>query len=118
MAKAKASRGKGFIRFLIVLAAIILILTILGPHLILALAKQPTPEDSYSYSDSFYTSYDAIREHIGERIEMLRQVVEDTADELKSEKVVEAMKKAVPTFIDPNEVNKKAEQSDEMKEVK
>ena len=58
------------------------------------------------------------RRDIDERIEMLRQVVEDTADELKSERVVEAMKKAVPTFIDPNEVNKTAEQSDEMKEVK
>ena len=72
MAKAKASRGKRLIRFLIVSVAIILILTLVGPYLVLAMAKQPTPADSYSYSDSFYTSYDAIRAHIGERIEMLR----------------------------------------------
>ena len=49
---------------------------------------------------------------------MLRSAVEETADELKSEKVVAAMKKAVPTFIDPNEVNCNAEKSDEMKEAK
>jgi flavoprotein len=49
---------------------------------------------------------------------MLTRVVEETADELASKKIVEAMKNAVPTFIDPNEVNKNAEESDEMKEAK
>lgn len=58
------------------------------------------------------------REEIDARITMLRQVVEDTADELKSEKIVEAMKKAVPTFIDPSEINDNAEKSEEMKEAK
>ena len=58
------------------------------------------------------------RAQVDEKIEMLKQVVADTADELKSEKIVEAMKKAVPTFIDPSEVNNDAENSDEMKEAK
>ena len=58
------------------------------------------------------------REEVDSRIAMLTQVVEDTADELKSEKIVEAMKKAVPTFIDPSEINDNADNSDEMKEAK
>ena len=58
------------------------------------------------------------REEVDQKIAMLRSAVEETADELKSEKVVAAMKKAVPTFIDPNEVNCNAEKSDEMKEAK
>ena len=58
------------------------------------------------------------REEVDQKIAMLKAAVEETADELKSDKVVEAMKKAVPTFIDPSEVNINAEKSDEMKEAK
>ena len=58
------------------------------------------------------------REAVDEKIAMLRAVVEETADELASEKIVLAMKKAVPTFVDPKEINKNAENSDEMKEAK
>ena len=58
------------------------------------------------------------RAEVDAKIAMLTRVVEETADELASEKIVEAMKNAVPTFIDPNEVNKNAEKSDEMKEAK
>ena len=58
------------------------------------------------------------RAEVDEKIAMLTKAVEETADELASVKIVEAMKKAVPTFIDPNEVNQKAESSDEMKEAK
>lgn len=58
------------------------------------------------------------REEVDAKIAMLTSVVEETADELASVKIVDAMKRAVPTFIDPNEVNEKAESSDEMKEAK
>ena len=58
------------------------------------------------------------REAVDGKIAMLRAVVEETADELASEKIVLAMKKAVPTFVDPKEINKNAENSDEMKEAK
>ena len=58
------------------------------------------------------------REEVDDKIAMLSQVVEETVDELASEKIVEAMKKAVPTFIDPNEINQNAEKSEEMKEAK
>ena len=58
------------------------------------------------------------REAIEEKLAMLKQAVADTVDELKSEKVFDAMKKAVPTFVDPSVINKDAENSDEMKEAK
>ena len=58
------------------------------------------------------------REEIDEKISMLVKVVEETSGELKSAKIVDAMKAAVPTFIDPSKVNENAESSDEMKEAK
>lgn len=58
------------------------------------------------------------REEVDEKIAMLVRAVEETSDELASEKIVEAMKAAVPTFIDPSEINENAEKSDEMKEAK
>ena len=58
------------------------------------------------------------REEVDAKIAMLVNAVEETADELASEKIVEAMKKAVPTFIDPSEINENADNSDEMKEAK
>ena len=58
------------------------------------------------------------REEVDSKIEMLVRVVEETSEELASEKIVEVMKKAVPTFIDPSEINENADKSDEMKEAK
>ena len=42
-------------------------------------------------------------------------VVDETLDEVKSQKVFDVMKQVVPTFKDPAEVNKKAAESAEMK---
>ena len=54
------------------LLALTLALTLVGPHVALAIARQETPAESYSYSESFYNTYDDIRAHLGERVEMLR----------------------------------------------
>ena len=59
-------------RFLITTVAIILLLTLVGPYAVLALAKQETPADSYSYSDSFYNSYDEVRANLLARVDSLR----------------------------------------------
>ena len=59
-------------RFLIILVALVLILTLVGPYAVLALAKQETPADSYSYSDSFYNSYDEVRANLLARVDSLR----------------------------------------------
>ena len=70
-------------------------------------------------NDMIFIETDApyTREEVDAKIAMLRAVVEETADELASKKVVDAMKKAVPTFKDPSEINMNAEKSEEMKEA-
>lgn len=72
----------GFVKFLITTTAIILILTLLGPYAVLAIARQDTPADNYNYSECFLTSYDDVRRHLGERVERLKaegiSVVYDT----------------------------------------
>ena len=47
-----------------VLLALVLLATLLGPHLILSAVRQPEPAASYTYSGSFYDSYEEIREHL------------------------------------------------------
>ena len=48
----------------IVTALVILVLTasVAGPHIILALVKQPEPAKSYNYSTSFRTTYEETRQ--------------------------------------------------------
>lgn len=65
--------SSGLIKFLIILTVIALVLTIAGPYLVLAIARQPKPESGYEYADSFLTSYDEARDHLMERIELLRE---------------------------------------------
>ena len=55
----------------LIVTAIALILTFVGQYAVLAIARQPEPESGYAYSDSFYTTYDEIRDHLGERVEAL-----------------------------------------------
>ena len=63
----------GFMKFLIITVAIVLILTIAGPYMVLAIARQETSADSYNYSDSFLTSYDDVRNHLAKRVESLKE---------------------------------------------
>ena len=57
------------------------------------------------------------RAEVEEKLEILKQAVEDSKDELGSEKVKAAIVATVPTFRDPEVINKKAEKSEEMKMV-
>ena len=47
-----------------ILAALVLLATVIGPHLILNAVRQPEVAESYAYSESFYTTYDEIRLHL------------------------------------------------------
>ena len=49
-----------------ILAAVVLIATLIGPGIILKIVRQPAVEENYPYSESFYTSYDEIRVHLQE----------------------------------------------------
>lgn len=62
---------KRVIRCLIILTALILLLSLIGPSVVLAIAKQPTP-GTHEYSDSFYTTYEEVRENLDRRVEKLR----------------------------------------------
>ena len=57
------------------------------------------------------------RKEVEDKLSMLKAVVEETQNEIASPKVKAAMKKAVPTFHDPSTVNRKADESSEMKMV-
>ena len=58
------------------------------------------------------------REEVDQKIATLKEAVQATKDGLDQTLVLEAMKKVVPTYHDPEEVNQNAERSEEMKEVK
>ena len=58
------------------------------------------------------------REEIEGKLEILRAAVEISKNSIDSSAIKEAIYKTVPTFIDPEEVNENAEQSDEMKNTK
>ena len=54
-----------------ILAALLLLATIVGPHLILSAVRQETPAETYAYSESFVTTYDETRERLNMRVEKL-----------------------------------------------
>ena len=53
-------------KVLAVLLAIVLLATLVGPHIVLAIVRQPESAESYAYKDSFYESYEQIRGHLQE----------------------------------------------------
>lgn len=55
------------------------------------------------------------RKEVDEKLDMLRKALAETVDEIKSEKIFDVMKAVVPTFKDPDEVNKLAAEAEEMK---
>lgn len=71
MKRTKKSLFGRLFKVLTVLVSLVLILTIVGPHIVLAIAKQPPVEDSYNYSGSFYTQYDEVRAHLDDKVNEL-----------------------------------------------
>ena len=54
------------------LLVLTMILTIVGPYIALAIARQDKVADSYNYSESFLNTYDDVKARLGERVEKLR----------------------------------------------
>ena len=54
-----------------ILLAAVLIASLIGPSIILNAVRQPSPATEYAYSDSFLNSYDAVRDHLQERMDGL-----------------------------------------------
>ncbi len=57
------------------------------------------------------------REEVEDKLKILCEAIEKHEGEIAPAGIKEAMKKVVPTFHDPNSVNKHAEEADEMKMV-
>ena len=57
-------------KFIITASAItiaILLCSIIGPYIILAAVRQPTP-GVHKYSEYFYTTYEEVRDHLADRV--------------------------------------------------
>ena len=63
---------KVLIAILGVLVAVVVLLTAVGPSLVLVGARQPKVEENYAYSQYFYNSYDEIRAHLKDRVNSLK----------------------------------------------
>ena len=57
---------KKLLCILAVLAALVVIATLVGPGVILSAVRQPEPEDGFAYAESFRTDYEDIRLHLQE----------------------------------------------------
>ena len=55
------------------------------------------------------------REEVDVKLNMLRNAVEEEKDKVSSSRIIEVMKEVIPTYVDPNELNSKAEKALEMK---
>jgi hypothetical protein len=62
---------KKLITFITSILILVLICTAFGPHLVLALARQPETE-SHTFSDKFFTTYDDVRENLDDLVSKLK----------------------------------------------
>ena len=58
------------------------------------------------------------RDEVDRRLAILAMAVEEAKDEIGTDTVARAMKEVVPTYRDPEEINCRADQSDEMRAMK
>ena len=61
------------LRIAVIIVVVALILSIAGPYIVLAIARQPEPAKDFYYSESFYTNYEDVRAHLGHQKISLRQ---------------------------------------------
>ena len=57
------------------------------------------------------------REEVDTKLQILKDALSASSGDIKSEKIVAAMKAVVPTYHDPSEINKDAVNSEEMKQT-
>lgn len=77
-----------------ILAALVLIATLVGPGMILNAVRQPAVEETYAYSGSFYTTYEEIRTH-------LQELTADLGVEISSHPIDEADGLYIDSFYLP-----------------
>ena len=55
-----------------ILLCVVILLTAVGPQLVLLSARQPEVADSYAYSDYFLNTYEQVRENLQDRVAKLK----------------------------------------------
>lgn len=68
----KLFKNKKVIIPIAVIVVVVVLLTAIGPQLVLMAARQPEVADSYSYSEYFANSYDEVRTNLKNRVQKLR----------------------------------------------
>lgn len=69
----KKKTKKILISLVSAMVAVVVLLTVAGPHFVLMAARQPEVEPEYAYSEYFYNGYDEIRNHLKERVTELTE---------------------------------------------
>ena len=64
-------KRKSLVVALSILLCVVILLTVVGPYLVLLAARQPKVADSYAYSEYFYDTYDQVRENLQNRVAKL-----------------------------------------------
>ena len=65
-------KSNKLIKITSVIALILLLCTIVGPSIILEVVRQPKTEN-HKYSEYFYSTYDDVRNHLKERVDLLKE---------------------------------------------
>lgn len=87
-------KKKVLIGILSSILAVVILLTAVGPYLVLGAARQPEVEADYNYSESFLFSYDDVRTNLKDRVNEL------TADGIAVETSEYAVDEADNLYID------------------
>ena len=88
------------LRVLLILLAVVLAASLIGPPIILSAVCQPEPAASYAYSESFYDSYEQIRAH-------LRELTGQLGVEISSHPVDESDGLYIDSFYLPSTAEKR-----------
>ena len=64
---------KKLLKFLAVVAILVVLATVAGPHIILHFVRQPEPAETYAYSDVFFNEYEEVRAHLQTRVQKLKE---------------------------------------------
>ena len=68
----KNKKLKKLIIILSAVMAVVILLTAVGPYIVLSCARQPEVAEEYAYSEYFFNSYDDIRAHLKDRVKQLK----------------------------------------------
>ncbi len=60
-----------FVKIGVVIVALLILCTLVGPHIILMVDRQEAVAETYAYSEVFYNEYEDVREHLFDTVDIL-----------------------------------------------